>query len=104
MIWISELKISRHKIKHFLNQNYPLHENEVYEVLKRIPFNETPELIKNIDFDDFKINDLIISWEIDVSKQNKCHGLINIKTPSIKLDVKYLTMDDEFLFYIESVL
>ena len=45
----SELKISRHKIKHFLNQNYPLHENEVYEVLKRIPFNETPELIKNID-------------------------------------------------------
>src|ERR1035437_8220009 len=74
------------------------------EIVSKISKLEDGQKIQNLNFDDLKIDNLIISWEINVGNKNKCDGLTNINTSSIRLIIEYSDMDDEFLFYIESVL
>lgn len=90
----------------------------LYEIWKEIKNDiisqKSNSLNFNIDKKDFKVKNLIIDYKFLVSPENNCYGatyLNNLEIENgyltksqIKLSIKVNKIDDEFIYYIKSVL
>lgn len=84
------------------------------EIKNKIPSQELNSFKLDINKDDFKVKDLTINCKFSPSPENNCYGITHLKESSIKnnylinsyieLDIKVNNIDDEFIYYIKSVL
>lgn len=77
------------------------------EIISEISKLKNGYIIQNIDLGDLKVNNLKISWNIEIGHNNICDGISDVKdfdNSNITLNISYFDMSDEFKFYIESVL
>jgi hypothetical protein len=84
------------------------------EIKQNITSQESNSFKLNIDKEDFKIKDLIIKYKFSPSSENNCYGTTHLKDSSIEnnylinsyieLDLKVNNLDNEFIYYIKSVL
>jgi len=58
----------------------------------------------NILEPDFKVDGLMVKYNVNIGKNNYCDATAYFPKSSINLDIDVVDMDDEFLYYIESVL